>query len=663
MAVADPYRWLEDPDSPESREWIESQNAHTQAFIGEVPERAELEERLTELWQHERYGVPVKRGEHWFQAFNDGVADQSTLTILDVLEGERRVLVDPNTWSSDGTVSLSGWSASADGSLVAFGLSDGGSDWVTWRVIRVSDGELLSDEVRWVKFSGVSWLPDLSGFVYGRYPEAAEGSELAGVNKNYELRLHRLGTDQSADPLLHHDPTDPDLGFSSVITDDGTTLVVHAWKGSADKNDLYVLSTSTLEQPVLKLLTGMTASFTLVGKRGSRLFLTTNADAPLSRVVSVDLDTGLPATLVEVVPEGTEALEGAALVGDRLLVTTLSDAHSRVRVFDLDGNALTEVPLPGHGTATGFSGGAEATVAHFLFTSFTTPSTILAYDLATGSVAPVFAPSVPFDPERYITEQQFVTSTDGVAVPMFVVRRRDLVPDGENPTLLYGYGGFNISLTPAFSASNVAWLERGGVFAVANLRGGGEYGDAWHEAGTQHTKQQVFDDFIACAEHLVSTGWTRPERLAIKGGSNGGLLVGATLLQRPDLFAAAVPQVGVLDMLRYHRFTIGWAWAHDYGTSEESEAMFRTLLAYSPVHNATPGAYPATLITTGDHDDRVVPAHSFKFAAALQHAQTDPAPVLIRVETRAGHGAGKSTSMVIQEAADVWAFLFETLRA
>lgn len=658
--VADPYRWLEDPDAPETRVWIEAQNALTRAYLDSIPERAALHARLTELWNYERFSTPSKEGGLYFWSRNDGLQDQSVLYVASALDAEPRVLIDPNGFSEDGTVSLSGTSVSEDGRYIAYATSDGGSDWNTWRVRDIETGEDTDDLIEWSKFSGASWTHDGAGFFYSRYPQPED--PLEAVNEHQKLYYHRLGTPQSEDTLIYEDPAHPTRGWGGYVTRDGETLVIYGREGTEDKNRLYYKDLTEPEAPIVKLLDDFDAQYWLLHNEGRTWWLVTNNSAPKQRIIQVDLDRPEPEHWVEIVPEGDNVLRDADVVGGKLIVEYLDDAHTVVMVGELDGSGMTELELPGIGSAGGFGGEPDDPETFYYFTGFTTPTRLYRLDVSTGESTLWKEPEVDFDPDQYVTKQIFYPSKDGTQIPMFIVHKEGIELDGSNPTLLYGYGGFNVSLTPYFSTSRLVWMEQGGVFALANLRGGGEYGEEWHQQGTLHNKQNVFDDFIAAGEYLVAEGYTSPSKLAIQGGSNGGLLVGAVSIQRPDLFEAALPAVGVMDMLRYHLFTIGWAWASDYGRSDDPE-LFPTLMAYSPYHNLAEGIdYPATLVTTGDHDDRVVPAHSFKYAAALQHAHAGSDPVLIRIETRAGHGAGKSTSMKIDEVADQWAFLVDQLR-
>ena len=669
VVVTDPYRWLEDPDTEPSRAWIDAENAVTEAFLDAVPSRAALRDRLTKLWNFERFGVPQREGGRLFFQRNDGLQQQSVVWVMDTDGAAPRVLLDPNTLSKDGTIAVSGTSPSPDGRLYAYSIAEAGSDWNEWRVRDVATGNDLPDRVRWVKFSGASWLPDSSGFYYARYDEPVAGKALQGANYFQKLYLHRLGTAQSDDLLVYERKDQKEWGFGATVTDDGRYLGITVWRGTEQKNAFFFRDVAAVQSeptPIVELLRDWDASYDFLGNVGSTLYFQTDLGAPKGRVVAIDV-AGLswgaaskPA-LREIVPESQHTLEGSSLVGGRIVCRYLHDAHAAVRVFETDGRAVRDVALPGLGSVGGFGGHADRSETYFAFTGFTTPGEIWRYDVATGEATVFRRPTVDFRPEDFTSEQVFVTSKDGTRVPMFLTYKKGLRRDGTNPCLLTGYGGFNIAETPYFSTAALVWMERGGIQANACLRGGGEYGREWHEAGTKLRKQNVFDDFIACSEWLIRERYTSTPKLAISGGSNGGLLVGACMTQRPDLFGACLPAVGVLDMLRYHKFTIGWAWASDYGTVDDP-AEFKALLAYSPLHTLKAGVcYPPTLVTTADHDDRVVPAHSFKFAAALQAVQSCANPVLIRIETRAGHGAGKPTSKIIEEAADRWAFLVRVL--
>ena len=656
--VADPYRWLEDPDAPEVRAWIEAQNAVTGAHLSSIPGREAIAERVAELWTYERFGVPERHGAWYYFTYDDGTLSQPLLVRARDLRSAHEVVLDPNAFSTDGTVSLGGTSYSNHGRYLAYGTSDGGSDWRTWRVRDLATGRDLPDVVEWSRFGTPDWAADDSGFYYGRYPETDR--KLTARARNQSVWFHRLGTEQSEDVLVHEDPENPERSFSVFPSEDGSWLMLFARDGTARRNRLWFRdATAGAGAPWRKVFDDFDAQYLPLGNEGATFWLRTDLDAPRGRIVSVDVARPDPA-LTTVVSEREHTLSGADRIGGRLILSYLVDATSQVVVHESDGTRVAEVPLPGIGSTRGFDGKQDRSETFFSFSSYTTPTTIFRYDVATGAKELFRQPRVPFASADYETRRVFYSSKDGTRVPMFLTRRNDLGP-GPHPTLLYGYGGFRISMQPRFTAAVAAWLDLGGVYAVACLRGGGEYGREWHQAGTLGNKQNVFDDFIAAGEWLVDEGITSRDRLGLYGASNGGLLVGACLNQRPDLFGAAVPGVGVMDMLRYHEFTVGAAWASDYGRSDDPE-MFPHLLAYSPYHNVREGeAYPPTMVTTADHDDRVVPAHSFKYAAALQHAQAGPAPVLIRVDTRAGHGAGKSREQRIAEVADRWAFLAEHL--
>ena len=660
--VADPYRWLEDDNAAETKAWVAAQNKVTFHYLDQIPERARLKERLTKLWNFERYGIPFKQGGRYFYSKNDGLQNQSVLYVADSLDAPPRVLLDPNKLSPDGTVALSGYRISEDGNLMAYGLSTSGSDWNEWKVRDVRTGADTGDHIKWVKFSGASWTKDGKGFFYSRYDAPKEGDALKGVNKFQKLYFHKVGTPQGDDVLIYERRDQPDWGFGGSVTDDGRFLIITIWQGTDPRNRIYYRDLTRPDAPVVKLLDDYDADYSFVDNDGGVFWFYTDLKAPRGRVIAIDTTNPDRAQWKEVIPQAAETLKGVNLFGEKFLCTYLKDARSAVKLFSREGKALGEVALPGLGSAGGFGGKRTDTETFYSFTSFTTPGTIYRYDVTSGTSSVFRAPTVDFDSARYETRQVFYTSKDGTRVPMFLTHRKGLKLDGSNPTYLYGYGGFNIPQTPGFSVSMATWLELGGVYAVANLRGGGEYGEEWHQAGTKLKKQNVFNDFIGAAEWLIAKRYTRPDKLAIAGGSNGGLLVGACLTQRPDLFGCCLPAVGVMDMLRFHKFTIGWAWTSDYGSSEKADE-FKALHAYSPLHNLRPGVrYPATLVTTADHDDRVVPAHSFKFAARLQECQsTLGAPVLIRIETKAGHGAGKPTAKLIEEAADKLGFVVREL--
>lgn len=667
VTVADPYRWLENTDAPDTKAWVEAENTVTFAYLAALPERGAIRERLTRLWNFPKYGAPFKRGRRYFYSENSGLQNQSVLYVTDAPAKPGRVLLDPNALSKDGTVALSALAVSSDGRLLGYGTSASGSDWQEFHVRDVASGRDLPDTLRWIKFSGLSWTRDGRGFFYSRYDEPTAGNALTNVNENQKLYYHRLGTPQSADALVYQRPDHPDWGFDARVTDDGRYAVITVSQGTDRRNRLYYIDLGDprlpdVKAPVVKLLDAFDASYDFVDNGGHVFYLRTDNGAPRGRLIAVDLAAPQPARWRTLIAEAPDALDGVTLVGDRFVAEYLEDAHASLRFFSLAGRPLGELPLPGIGTVGGVDGRRGDSEFFYTYTSYLAPTSVYRYDLRTRASTLVKAPTLDFDASRYETRQLFFRSKDGTRVPMFVTAKKGVALDGANPTLLYGYGGFDISLTPSFSPATLVWLEMGGVYAVANLRGGGEYGTEWHEAGTLLRKQNVFDDFIGAAEFLVRERYTSPAKLAIQGGSNGGLLVGAAMTQRPELFGVALPAVGVMDMLRFHKFTIGWAWKSDYGSADDS-TQFRALYAYSPLHNLKPDTrYPATLVTTADHDDRVVPGHSFKFAATLQADQAPGGPpVLIRIESKAGHGAGKPTSKRIEEAADLWAFAAHNL--
>jgi prolyl oligopeptidase len=661
VAVADPFRWLEDDISAETKAWVESENHVTTAYLEALPQRATFKDRLTKLWNYERFGTPSKHGTRYFFSKNNGLQNQSVLYVTDALDAAPRVLLDPNTLSTDGTVALSGISISEDGNLMAYGLSGSGSDWQEWKIRDVRTGEDTPDLIKWVKFSGASWTKDGQGFFYSRYDEPDASTQLTKVNYYQKLYYHRLGTPQSDDKLIYERRDQKEWGFGGGVTDDGRYLIISVSRGTDPKNCVFYLDLQNPDAKVVELLPGFLADFSFVDNDGPLFWFRTDLDAPRARLIAIDITKPERANWKELIPQTADTLTGVGTLHNQFVLTYLRDAATAVKIFALSGQPIRDVQLPGLGSAGGFGGKRSDTESFYSFTSYTVPGRIYRYDMTTGASTLWREPKVDFNPEAYETKQVFYQSKDGTRVPMFLTYKKGLTLDGQNPTLLYGYGGFNISLTPSFSVANLAWLERGGIYAVANLRGGGEYGEDWHKAGTKLQKQNVFDDFIAAAEWLIANRYTSTPKLAISGGSNGGLLVGACMTQRPDLFGAALPAVGVMDMLRFHKFTIGWAWASDYGSAEDA-AEFKALHAYSPLHNLRQGVcYPATLVTTADHDDRVVPAHSFKFAARLQEVQSCNKPVLIRIETKAGHGAGKPTTKIIEENADKLAFLVKEL--
>ncbi|MEG3924693.1 prolyl oligopeptidase family serine peptidase [Microcoleus sp. T3_D1] len=675
VKVSDPYRWLENPDSEETQAWVEAQNAVTFGYLNEIPARAKIKQRLTQLWDYEKYGIPFKEGSRYFYYKNDGLQNQSVLYTLTSLDSEPKVLIDPNTLSEDGTVALGGIAISEDGKYMAYGLSSSGSDWQEWKVREVATGEDLSDHLKWIKFSGASWTHDGKGFFYSRYDEPNEKSKHEEVNYYQKLFYHQIGTPQSEDVLIYERPDQKEWGFSGGVTEDGKYLIISVWQGTETKNLIFYKDLTAPESSVVELISEFEAEYSFIDNEGSLFWFQTNLNAPLGRVIAIDTNNPPPSSLgcdetppsprerglTEIIPEAAETLEGIGLLNNQFVASYLKDAYTQIKIFNLDGSFVREVALPGIGSVGGFGGKRHDTETFYAYTSFTAPNTIYRYNMVTDESTIYRQPNVDFNPEDYETKQVFYPSKDGTQVPMFITHKKGLQLDGNNPTYLYGYGGFGISLTPSFSVSRIVWLEMGGVYAIACLRGGGEYGESWHEAGKKLNKQNVFDDFIAGAEWLIENKYTKPAKLAIAGGSNGGLLVGACMTQRPELFGAALPAVGVLDMLRFHKFTIGWAWTSEYGSPENPEE-FSTIHGYSPLHNLKPGTvYPATMITTADRDDRVVPAHSFKFASALQETHAGEKPVLIRIETKAGHGAGKPTAKVIEELADEWAFLVREL--
>ncbi|MEO7296386.1 MAG: prolyl oligopeptidase family serine peptidase, partial [Candidatus Limnocylindria bacterium] len=638
--IADPYRPLEDTDASASREWIAAQNALTERVLGEVPARREIRQRLAELWDHPRAGAPWRRGNRWFQLRNTGLQDQDVLWSADAPDAIGEQILDPNRLSADGTTALSATAVSESGALIAYATSDAGSDWRTWGIRRTATGEELPDQLGWSKHSSAAWSHDDAGFFYGRYPEPPSDTAYSAPNRDMELRYHRLGAMQAEDPIVFVTPEQPEWGFEPEVTDDGRLLVVSVWRGTDPTNRIYAadLSGGVDHLEVRPILDSADARYELIDAVDGTLFLLTDRDAPRGRVVAVDVSK--PDEVREIISEGADTIETVHMVGGRLAAVSLHDAHHRLAIFETDGRLVTDVALPGMGKVEGVAGRRDDEDLFLVFTTFAAPSRILAVTISDGAVREVNPRALPWDPDDFVTEQVFLASADGTRVPVFLSRRRDVSPNGDVPTLLYGYGGFHIAVGPTFRTEWLAWMERGGLLAVASLRGGGEYGRDWHDAGRLTNKQNVFDDFAAAARWLASSGWTSAERIGISGRSNGGLLVGASITQHPELFGAALAEVGVMDMLRFHRFTVGWGWTSDYGSADDPD-QFRTLLAYSPLHNIRDGvSYPPTLVTTGDHDDRVVPGHSFKFAAALQAAQAGDAPIIARIDTDAGHGVG-----------------------
>ena len=709
VSIADPYRWLEDTDSPETKAWVEAENKVTEAFLATIPERPAIKSKLTQLWNYARFSAPFKEGGRYFFFQNTGLQNQSILYVQDGSNAKPRVLLDPNLLSPDGTVALSGQTASDDGHYLAYSVSTSGSDWREVRVRDVNNARDLADTLKWVKFSNISWTHDNKGFFYSRYAEQTSGNKMTNVNRNQKLYYHRVGRPQSRDDLVYDRPDQPDWLLSGSVTDDGQYLIITVEQGTDDRTRLYFIDLDNsgkpeINNPVVRLIDKFDAVYDFIGNRGTTFYVRTDRNAPKGRIVAISIDNPREERWATVVAESKDALASAITAGDDIVAHYLQDAHSSIRFFtssrddrrreqrprgqppqqrnpggiydDTSTGPLTrgavqltgagfsprgELPLPGIGSVNEIHGKQGDDELFYSFTSFLYPTTIYRYDLNSRKNEVFRSPKVAFDPSRYETRQVFYTSKDGTRVPMFITAKKGVQLDGNNPTLLYAYGGFNISSTPSFSPANAVWLDMGGIYALANLRGGGEYGKAWHEGGMLAKKQNVFDDFNAAAEYLIKEKYTSTPRLAIRGGSNGGLLVGAVMTQRPELFGATIPEVGVMDMLRFQKFTIGWAWTSDYGSSDDPE-QFKYLRAYSPLHNIKPGTcYPPTLAFTADHDDRVVPGHTFKFVATMQAAQSCANPVLVRIETKAGHGAGTPTTKQIDQAADRFAFLVREL--
>jgi len=660
--VADPYRWLEQDvrQSKEVADWVTAQNKLTFDYLASIPRREAIRRRLAELWNYPKYSAPVKIGGRYYYLKNDGLQNQDVLYVMDSLEAEPRPLIDPNGWSTDGTVALAGLAASDDGKYLAHGRAEAGSDWSTWHVMEVATGKILSDELKWIKFGQPSWTADGRGFFYGRFDEPAPGAAFQQLNLNHKLYYHRVGTSQADDVLVYRRADHPDWSFEPTVSEDGRYLIITVRRGTDER---YRVLVRDLDEPYampVELVSEFENDYAFVGNDGPVLYFKNDLDAPRGRLVAIDLRRPGREHWRVVIPEDEATLTGVSLVGDLFVAEYLKDVKSQVKLFTTDGRFVRQIEFPAIGSASGFFGRRAYTETFYSFSSFTVPPTIYRYDTITGRSTVFRRDEVKFNPEDYVVKQVFYHSKDGARVPMFIAHRKGIKLDGANPTLLTGYGGFMISMRPEFRVSRLLWMEMGGVFAVANLRGGGEYGEPWHEAGKKLNKQNVFDDFISAAGWLIDQKYTSPKKLAIQGGSNGGLLVGAVMTQRPELFGACLPAVGVMDMLRFHKFTAGRYWVDDYGSSDDPRE-FRALLSYSPYHNVKPGVkYPPTLATTADTDDRVVPAHSFKFVAALQHAQADgDAPALIRIETRAGHGMATPTAKLIDLIADQYAFLAE----
>ncbi|MDF1813395.1 MAG: prolyl oligopeptidase family serine peptidase [Verrucomicrobiales bacterium] len=666
VEVADPYRWLEDIDSEETTKWVSSQAAFTEAYLAKLPGREAFRKRLEAMWDYDKFGIPRKvEGGKLIYSRKTGLQNQSVLYWReDAPNADEHVLLDPNSFSKDGTVALSGTRVSNNGKLIAYGISKSGSDWQEWKIRDIESGEDLDDHLEWIKFSGCSWAPDDKSLLYSRYDEPEQGKQFKDENYYQKVYRHIIGTDQKDDQLVYERPDQKTWGFGAGYTDDGNYLLFHVWEGAASDNALFYRDLSKGPgSDIVELVNEFDAKYNVVGNDGEVFYLWTNRDAPNGKLVSVDLKNPAPDQWQTLIAEDEKKnLRGVSYLGGKFIAEYLVDVREEVEVFDSAGESLGPLELPNFGTVYGFGGKQKDRETFYMVTGFATPGTIYRYNVETGTSEKFIEPELAFDTAEYETEQVFFSSKDGTQIPMYLTYRKGLQRDGNNPVILYGYGGFNISLGPQFSISRTAWMEKGGVYAQVNLRGGGEYGESWHEAGMGLKKQNVFDDFISAAEFLISEKYTSSKKLAISGGSNGGLLVAACLNQRPDLFGAALPSVGVHDMLRFQKFTIGWAWQKEYGYPEDNEADFKNLLSYSPVHNTKKGTeFPPVLIQTADHDDRVFPAHSFKYAAQLQHAQAGSEPVLIRIETKAGHGAGKPTEKIIEELADVYAFLFSAL--
>ncbi len=657
--VADPYRWLEDPDGADTVDWVSRQNALTDQFIDRYPGRDQIIARFKELWDYPKYSLPSKHGARYVFSKNDGLQNQSVLYQQSSLTGDPTVVIDPNKLSDDGTIALSNQRYNRDGSLLVYGLSASGSDWQELKIRDVDSGKDYDEVIKWCKFSGIGWKLDNSGFFYSRFP--ADGEVAAEDRNNYSsVWWHQLGTDQSQDVLVYNEPNDKTLGFFPYVSEDGDYLVLWVYRGTDPKNGIYVRRVGETGE-FTRLAEQGVASFTPIDNIGSTGYFYTDLDAPRKRVVTIDLEDP-SAGWKELIPESDDVIDFVSMVSNHLVVAYKHHAHHQMKIFDNKGGFVRDIELPTIGSIGGLSGNREDSEMFFSFESFLFPTTAYRYDFATDKVEVFRESQVAFDASQYETKQVFVTSKDGTRVPMFVTHRKDIALDGGNHTWLYGYGGFNISLTPSFRISRLLWLESGGVYAVANLRGGDEYGEEWHQGGVLDRKQNVFDDFIACAEYLVENKYTRRDKLAINGGSNGGLLVAACMTQRPDLFGAVVCQVPVIDMLRYHKFTVGRYWVSDYGNAEDDANAFKYLMEYSPLHNVREGeSYPPTLVTSADTDDRVVPAHAKKFVARVQAADAGDNPILLRVETKAGHGAGKPTTKIIEELGDIYSFLYQVL--
>lgn len=655
VAVEDPYRWLEDDNSPETAEWVKAQNEVTFKYLEGLPGRDEIKQRLTELWDYPKTGAPFNKSGRWFVFKNDGLQNQYVLFTMDSLDSEPYVILDPNKLSDDGTVAYAGMDVSPDGKYLVYKIARSGSDWNEIFVMDIATKELLNDHIEWAKFSGVSCFKD--GFFYSAYDKPEKGQELSNANKGQKIYFHKYGSVQSDDELIFSNPDQPQRMYTASVDEKQENLFIFESE-STSGNGLYIKSLKDKKAKLIQLAEGFESDFTPIEIVDGKVLVMTNSGAPKYRVIAIDPKNPSPENWVEVIPESENTLQGVSYCGQKLFVEYMVDACSQMEIYSTGGEKLGNVELPGICSVSSLSGTIDGTTAFYTYSSFNTPGTIFKYNTETGESDEYFTPELKFNPDDFEVKQEFYTSKDGTKVPMFIFYKKGIELNGKNPTMLYGYGGFNISLPPSFSTTVLYYAERGGVYAVANIRGGGEYGEAWHKAGTLTNKQNVFNDFIAGAEHLIEAGYTNSDQLAIRGGSNGGLLIGAVTNQRPDLFKVALPAVGVMDMLRYQKFTIGYAWASDYGIVDDSEEMFRYLLGYSPVHNVETKDYPAILVTTADHDDRVVPAHSFKYISRIQELNTGKLPTLIRIDVKAGHGAGKPTAKVIDEYADLYSFVF-----
>ena len=657
--VADPYRWLENDKSAATAAWVEAENKVTNEYLAQIPFRKQLLERLTNLANYEKIGAPFKKHGKYYFYKNDGLQNQSVLYVQDSLEGEPRVFLDPNKLSDDGTVALTGLSFSHDGKYAAYTISRSGSDWTEIYVLDTATGQLLDDHIEWAKFTGAAWQGD--GFYYSAYDAPVKGKEFSNVNENHKVYYHKIGTPQTEDKLIYQNPAYPKRFYYTGTSEDERILFVYE-SGAGRGNNLFIKDLKKANAPFIQLTTDFDYQYSPIEVIDNNVYIFTNYGAPKNRIMVADINNPKLENWKELIPEMESVLSSAEVIGGKLFLTYDKDASNHAYVYSQKGEHMHEIKLPSLGSV-GFSGTKDDKECFFVFTSFTTPGTIYKYDMDKNSYELYRAPKVEFNSDDFVTEQAFFPSKDGIMIPMFLTYKKDLERNGNNPVFLYGYGGFGISLNPGFTTSRIPFLENGGIYAQVNLRGGSEYGEEWHIAGTKMQKQNVFNDFISAAEYLINNKYTNPDKIAIVGGSNGGLLVGACMTQRPDLFKVAIPQVGVMDMLRYHKFTIGWNWASDYGTSEDSQEMFEYLKGYSPLHNLKPGTkYPATMVTTADHDDRVVPAHSFKFAATLQECNDGTNPTIIRIDSKAGHGAGKPMAKVLEEQADIYGFIMYNLK-